>query len=150
MAVNTAIPPVIRVRHHFIIILLTCIIIACGYHFSMINLLGKEWLSRSGSLVVVLGILSGFSGIIQERILISRLEMRKRIAIIQKKKKLRLLKADKEFIEQEMSSLENEFADKAADITQSIKFSIGLIEGVLLVFGTLVWGFGDIALLYIM
>ncbi|MDO7083891.1 hypothetical protein WNY51_13335 [Pseudocolwellia sp. AS88] len=149
MALVSEAPSAVRVRHHISIILLTCIILAAGYHFSMINFLDTEWLSRSGSLVVVLGILSGFSGIIQERILLSRLEMRKRIALLQKRKKLRLLKVEREFVEKELESIETDFAEQASELTQSIKFSVGLIEGVLLMFGTVVWGFGDIALTFL-
>lgn len=133
-------------RNHVIIMLITFFILGLGYYFSIINLLGKEWLSRSGSLIVVLGILSGFSGIIQERILLSQLEIRKRIELLQKKRKLRLLKVEKNFIETELKDIESNFAEQAKELMNSIKFNVGLIEGVLLILGTMVWGFGDIAL----
>lgn len=133
-------------RNHFIIMLLTLTILSLGYYFSLINLLDKEWLSRSGSLIVVLGIMSGFSGIIQERILISRLELRKRIELLQKKRKLRLLKVESSFVEKELIDIENKFEEQADKLMSSIKFNVGLIEGVLLIFGTIVWGFGDIIL----
>jgi hypothetical protein len=126
--------------------LITFFILGLDYYFSIINLLGKEWLSRSGSLIVVLGILSGFSGIIQERILLSQLEIRKRIELLQKKRKLRLLKVEKNFIETELKDIESNFAKQAKELMNSIKFNVGLIEGVLLILGTMVWGFGDIAL----
>lgn len=90
--------------------------------------------------------MSGFSGIIQERILLSQLEIRKRIELLQKKRKLRLLKVEKNFIETELKDIESNFAEQAKELMNSIKFNVGLIEGVLLILGTMVWGFGDIAL----
>jgi hypothetical protein len=146
MALTSKSTLIIKTSNHFIIILITFFILGLGYYFSMINLLGKEWLSRSGSLIVILGILSGFSGIIQERILLSKLEIRKRIELLQKKRKLRLLKVDKDFIEKELEDIENNFLEQTNELMNSIKFNVGLIEGVLLILGTMVWGFGDIAL----
>lgn len=147
MALDVNIPIRMSTRSQVIIVLLSFIILGLGYYFSSINLLDKEWLSRSGSLVVVLGIMSGFSGIIQERILISRLEIRKRIELLQKKRKLRLIKAEKEFIEKELDDIEGDFTDQANNLMNSIKFNVGIIEGVLLIFGTIIWGFGDIVMM---
>lgn len=144
MALTLNTPIKLTTRNHFIIILLSIVVLGFGYYFSMINLLGKEWLSRSGSLVVVLGIVSGFSGIIQERLLVSRLEIRKRIELLQRRKKLRLLKVEKDFVDKEVENIEKKFADQTKELLHSIKFSVGLIEGALLIFGTVVWGFGDI------
>lgn len=136
----------IRRRNNIGIILLTILFLGLGYYFTSIHFLNKEWISRSGSLIVVLGILSGFSGIIQERLLMSKLEVRMRLALLQKKRKLRILKVEKEFVGKELVSIEQEFAEKAKELTQSIKYSVGLIEGVLLILGTIVWGFGDLTL----
>lgn len=147
MALDINTPIRMSTRSQVIIVLLSFIILGFGYYFSSINLLNKEWLSRSGSLVVVLGIMSGFSGIIQERILISRLEIRKRIELLQKKRKLRLIKAEKDFIEKELNDIEGDFTDQANNLMNSIKFSVGIIEGVLLIFGTIIWGFGDIVMM---
>lgn len=133
-------------RSHFFTMMLTLTILGFGYYFSIINLLEKEWLSRSGSLIVILGIMSGFSGIIQEKILISRLTIRKRIELLHTKRKLRLLKIEKSFVEKELEDIEKKFEEQANNLKDSIKFNVGLIEGSLLIFGTIVWGFGDIAL----
>lgn len=139
----------VMARSHFFTMMLTLTILGFGYYFSIINLLEKEWLSRSGSLIVIVGIMSGFSGIIQEKILISRLEIRKRIELLHKKRKLRLLKIEKSFVEKELEDIEKKFEEQANTLKDSIKFNVGLIEGVLLIFGTMVWGFGDIALSFI-
>ncbi|WP_076419461.1 hypothetical protein [Colwellia sp. UCD-KL20] len=147
MALDIKIPIKMSTRSQVIIVLLSFIILGLGYYFSTINLLNKEWLSRSGSLVVVLGIISGFSGIIQERLLISRLEIRKRVELLQKKRKLRLIKAEKDFIEKELTDIEGDFTDQANNLMNSIKFNVGIIEGLLLIFGTVIWGFGDIIMM---
>lgn len=147
MALDVKIPIKMSTRSQVIIVLLSFIILGLGYYFSTINLLNKEWLSRSGSLVVVLGIMSGFSGIIQERLLISRLQIRKRVELLQKKRKLRLIKADKDFIEKELTDIEGDFTDQANNLMNSIKFNVGIIEGLLLIFGTIIWGFGDIMMM---
>jgi hypothetical protein len=55
-----------------------------------------------GSLIVILGILSRFSGIIQERIILSKLEMRK----------LQRLKVDKSVIEKESEGIKSKFWNK--------------------------------------
>lgn len=142
-------PVKMTTRNHVITLLFMLIILGFGYNFSIINLFGKEWLSRSGSLIVILGIISGFSGIIQERILISRLEIRKRIELLQMKRKLRLLNVEKDFILKELDDINKNFSEQANQLTNTIKFNVGLIEGFLLILGTLVWGFGDIIFMFI-
>ena len=149
MAIDVTTPIRMRTHSQVILVLLSIVIIGLGYYFSSIDLMNKEWLSRSGSLVVVLGIISGFSAIIQERIILGQLEIRKRVELSQKKRKLRLIKAEKDFIEQELDDIEAKFNDKASELMNSIKFNVGLIEGALLIFGTTLWGFGDIAMILI-
>lgn len=142
------VPPIkIKTRSHFIILLIMLIILGLGWYCSIINFLGKEWFSRSGSLVVILGIILGFSGIIQERLLISRLEIRKRIQLLQKKRQLRQQSTEKSEIEQELENIKSKFVERTNELTGSMKFNIGLIEGVLLIVGTLIWGFGDLVFL---
>jgi len=137
-------------RNHLILWLLTIIIIGAGYYFSLIQLLDKEWFSRSGSLVVVLGIISGFSGIIEERIAISRINIEKRLAVIQKKRRLRQLKVQSDFIKEQLEDVEDQFSTMQNESSNAIKFKAGMIEGALLTLGTILWGFGDIALPYIL
>jgi len=149
MAIDVTTPIRMRTHSQVTLVLLSIVIIGFGYYFSSIDLMNKEWLSRSGSLVVVLGIISGFSAIIQERIILGQIEIRKRVELSQKKRKLRLIKAEKDFIEQELDDIEAKFNDQASELMNSIKFNVGLIEGALLIFGTTLWGFGDIAMILI-
>lgn len=136
-------------RHHVVLFVLTVLILGLGYYFSLIQLLDTEWFSRSGSVVVVLGIISGFSGIIEERVLISRLSIRKRLEILQKKRKLRLLKATPDYVQEELDDIEEKYLVLIKESMHSIKFNAGISEGILLILGTLTWGFGDIALTFI-
>jgi len=149
MALTLLLPTTHVLRNHLILITITLMLLSLGYYLSMIHFLEKEWLSRSGSLVVVLGIISGFSGIIEERLFLSRLAIRKRIELLQKKRKLRLLKVAPTFVEEELQDIEEKFEALADESMSSIKFNAGLIEGVLLIFGTVVWGFGDLLLIFI-
>ncbi|TEW44086.1 hypothetical protein [Psychromonas algicola] len=149
MALTLLFPATHALRNHVILITITLILLGLGYYLSVIHFLDKEWLSRSGSLIVVLGIISGFSGIIEERLFLSRLEIRKRIELLQKKRKLRLLKVAPKFVDEELQDIEEKFEALADESMSSIKFNAGLIEGILLIFGTTVWGFGDILLAFI-
>lgn len=150
MALISVAPGNMSMRNHFFITLMILSILSLGCYFSMINLLNKEWLSRSGSLIVVLGILYGFSAIIEERVLMSRLSLRKRIELLQKKRKLRRLQVAAHYIEEELLDIEEKFTAHANESMNSIKFNAGIVEGVLLVLGTLIWGFGDILLVLIL
>lgn len=139
----------ISMRHHVVLFVLTALILGLGYYFSLIQLLDTEWFSRSGSVVVVLGIISGFSGIIEERVLMSRLSIRKRVEILQKKRKLRLLKATPDYVQEELDDIEEKYLILIKESMHSIKFNAGISEGILLILGTLTWGFGDIVLTFI-
>lgn len=139
----------ISIRHHVVLFVLTALILGLGYYFSLIQLLDTEWFSRSGSVVVVLGIISGFSGIIEERVLMSRLSIRKRLEILQKKRKLRLLNATPDYVQEELDDIEEKYLILIKESMHSIKFNAGISEGILLILGTLTWGFGDIVLTFI-
>ena len=139
----------ISIRHHVVLFVLTLLILGLGYYFSLIQLLDTEWFSRSGSVVVVIGIISGFSGIIEERVLMSRLSIRKRLEILQKKRKLRLLKATPDYVQEELDDIEEKYLILIKESMHSIKFNAGISEGILLILGTLTWGFGDIAFTFI-
>jgi len=139
----------ISIRHHVVLFVLTLLILGLGYYFSLIQLLDTEWFSRSGSVVVVIGIISGFSGIIEERVLMSRLSIRKRLEILQKKRKLRLLKATPDYVQEELDDIEEKYLILIKESMHSIKFNAGISEGILLILGTLTWGFGDIVLTFI-
>ncbi|NVK25966.1 MAG: hypothetical protein HWE10_13650 [Gammaproteobacteria bacterium] len=130
--------------YQFGLLLMTIALLFAGVYLTHIEFMQKEWLSRTGSLVVVLGILSGFSGIIFERMLQSRFNIKMRLAIAKQKKKLRKLNAEQAYIDKELAAIEESFELEGLALTQKLKYSIGLSEGLLLILGTLVWGFGDL------
>jgi len=116
-----------------------------GIWLSQIQWLGYEWFSRAGSLIVVLGVTSGFGGIFQEQLLRSRLLVQERIALAKARRKLRLMQAPPEFAEEEINRIIKEYDDLEVSLQTSIKVQAGTLEFFLLVAGTLIWGFGDIA-----
>ena len=79
-------------RHPLISWLLAILLAVLGVYLSIIEYAGLEWLTRSGCLIAVLGVWSGLGGIIQERILIGRLNFQHRITLARAKRKLRRLK----------------------------------------------------------
>lgn len=115
-----------------------------GIWLSQIQWLGYEWFSRAGSLIVVLGVTSGFGGIFQEQLLRSRLLVQERIALAKARRKLRLMQAPAEFAEEEINRIIKEYDDLEVSLQTSIKVQAGTLEFFLLVAGTLIWGFGDI------
>lgn len=134
-------------RHPLINWLLALLIAALGVYLSSIEYLGLEWISRSGCLIVVLGVWSGLGGIIQERVLIGRLNFQRRIALARTKKKLRKLKISTQDIEQEIQDLEEDFTAKTEKILQAVRLQLGILEVSLLITGTLLWGFGDLLMM---
>ena len=75
-------------RHPLISWLLAILLAVLGVYLSIIEYAGLEWLTRSGCLIAVLGVWSGLGGIIQERILIGRLNFQHRITLARAKRKL--------------------------------------------------------------
>jgi len=131
-------------RHPFINWLLAILIAALGVYLSIIQFAGLEWLSRSGCLIAVLGVWSGLGGIIQERLLIGRLNFHHRISLARAKRNLRKLKVSNENIESEIQTLEDDFEEKSDKILQAVRLQLGILEVSLLITGTLLWGFGDL------
>lgn len=131
-------------RHPLISWLLAILIAAIGCYLSVIKFAGLEWLSRSGCLIVVLGVWSSLGGIIQERLLIGRLNFYHRIALARAKRKLRQLNVSDEHVENEIKSIEEEFAIKTQTILQAVRLQLGILEVSLLITGTILWGFGDL------
>ena len=124
--------------------LLAILLMVSGIYLSIIEFAGLEWLSRSGCLIVVLGVWSGLGGIIQERLLIGRLNIQHRINLARVKKKLRLLNAADEYKANEIESIEDEFKAQTETILQAVRLQLGILEVSLLITGTLLWGFGDL------
>jgi len=136
--------PTISRRHPLLNWLLAILFMVLGIYLSIIQFAGLEWLSRSGCLIVVLGVWSGIGGIIQERLLIGRLNFQHRITLARLKKKLRQLSVSTEYIENEIKTLEDDFEDKTEVILHAVRLQLGILEVSLLITGTLLWGFGDL------
>lgn len=131
-------------RHPLINWLLAILLAALGVYLSIIEYAGLEWLTRSGCLIAVLGVWSGLGGIIQERLLIGRLNFQHRVTLARAKRKLRRLKVSNENIESEIQSIEDDFEEKTEKILQAVRLQLGILEVSLLITGTLLWGFGDL------
>lgn len=101
-------------------------------------------MSRAGCLVVVIGIWSGIGNIIQERILLVRLHMRRRIAKARMRRNLRARKAEPEDIAAEIEKIDKRFEKQADALSDELRLSLGILEVSLLNAGTLLWGFGDL------
>ena len=131
-------------RHPLISWLLAILLVVLGVYLSIIEYAGLEWLTRSGCLIAVLGVWSGLGGIIQERVLIGRLNFQHRITLARAKRKLRRLKVSSENMESEIQSIEDDFEEKTEKILQAVRLQLGILEVSLLITGTLLWGFGDL------
>lgn len=121
----------------------------CGVYLTQISYLNAEWFTRSGCLVVMLGIWSSLGAIIHEHLVIRQSEWQRRKAL--NKSKFRLLK-EKNSLPMGASEIDeiNTVHDKElANAIHHLRLSIGVLEVSLLVTGTFVWGFGDLLLLMI-
>ncbi len=124
-------------------------IIAAGVYLSHIQLLGNEWLSRSGCMIVILGIWSGLGGIIRMRLLTGRLRRRRKNTIIQAKAVLEERDTDPAEITKEIKKIEEVFDQEGTELAQRLRLSVGILEVSLLMTGTFLWGFGDLIIKYI-
>jgi uncharacterized membrane protein YciS (DUF1049 family) len=124
--------------------LMALLLIIIGVYLTKVGFLGLEWLSRSGCLIVLLGVWSGLGGIIQERLILGKFNVRHKISLAHLKRRLRKSKASAEHIEKEVQTIEDEFEDKIAVLMQTVRLQLGMLEVSLLMTGTLLWGFGDL------
>jgi predicted transporter len=129
---------------HMLLWLVAVLLVIAGVYLSYIRWLGGEWLSRAGCLIVVLGIWSGLGHIIHERFLLGRLKMRRRVTIARLRKKLWAGKAEAEVVEEEIGKIQKRFEEQADALSDALRLSLGILEVSLLIFGTLLWGFGDL------
>ena len=113
---------------------------ALGLYLSKIAWLQAEWFSRSGCLVVVLGVWSSIGVVFHEKLISRR-------ANWIRNKELRQLKArgldDAEIV----LGIDKANADHDQRLhlaIQDLRLSVGVLEMSLLISGTLVWGFGDL------
>ncbi len=131
-------------KHQVILWVLSTLILASGFYLSKIQFMQEEWLSRAGSLIVVLGIWSSLGGIIQERVLVNRLKVRRRLAIARARRKLRRELADADTTDKQIDSISKSFEQKIKAVSDELRLSVGIQEVSLLITGTLIWGFGDL------
>jgi hypothetical protein len=124
--------------------LLSVTLIFIGYYLSEIRFLQLEWLTRSGCLIVLLGVWSSIGAIIAERVLISKLNIQHRIVLSRAKIKLRKMNAPKDYIEKEIGTIEDDFDDRIDVIKDNVRYQLGILEVSLLMTGTFIWGFGDL------
>lgn len=129
---------------------LALLIIAGGIYLSRIRFLGYEWLSRAGCAVVILGLWATLGGIMQERLLLGRLRWQRRNAITRARALLRKRGADPGELEEALDEIEKGFQRRAEELTQGLKFSLGVQEFSLLTTGTFLWGFGDLLVRFLM
>ncbi len=117
------------------------LLIIAGLFLSINHYLDQDWLSRAGCLIVVMGIWSGLGGILQERLLIKRLQLRRRMSIIKIKRKYR---HQQEECDKRIDEVQKAFDDGQIKLQHELRFSVGALEASLLLTGTLFWGFGDL------
>ena len=134
----------IRKRQPIMAWLLSVTLISVGYYLSEIRFMQLEWLTRSGCLIVLLGVWSSIGAIIAERVLISKLNIQHRIVLSRTKIKLRKINAPKEYIDKEIDSVEDAFDDRIEVIKDNVRYQLGILEVSLLMTGTFIWGFGDL------
>lgn len=124
--------------------LLSITLIFIGYYLSEIRFMQLEWLTRSGCLIVLLGVWSSIGAIIAERILISKLNIQHRIALSRAKIKLRKMNAPEDYIDKEIDTIEDDYDDRIEVIKDNVRYQLGILEVSLLMTGTFIWGFGDL------
>ncbi len=124
--------------------LLSLTFLFMGYYLSKVHFLNGEWLTRSGCLIVLLGVWSSIGAIIAERVLIKKVKIQHRIVISRAKAKLKKIKATDEYINKEMDTIKDDFDDKIEVIKDNVRYQLGILEVSLLMTGTFIWGFGDL------
>lgn len=124
--------------------LLSLTLIFIGCYLSEIRFLQLEWLTRSGCLIVLIGVWSSIGAIIAERVLISKLNIQHRIVLSRTKIKLRKMNAPKDYIDKEIETIEDDFDDRIDVIKDNVRYQLGILEVSLLMTGTFIWGFGDL------
>lgn len=141
----TAQDPIVHSRRYqFVLWSAALALIALGLYLTRIEFMNTEWLSRSGCLVVMLGIWSSLGVIIQERLILGRLRWRRRNAIVSATARLQSEPPDAGKLEKELGEINRAFDRQSAEITQRLKLSLGGLEVSLLLTGTFLWGFGDL------
>ena len=115
-----------------------------GIYLSQIQFLATEWLSRAGCSIVILGIFSGFAEIVQERFISARLKLQRRNTIVAAKARLGEMDKEDTAIKIEIEEINHRFDQRLDELRQKMKMKVGVLEVVLLITGTFLWGFGDL------
>ena len=125
-------------------ILVAVILLSTGLYLSSIEFMGREWTTRAGCLIAMLGIWSGLGGIVQERVLALRIRRKQRNALTRERAKLSENDAGAETIETELSKIKEMYDAQLAQAAEKLRLSVGFEEVSLLLAGTFIWGFGDL------
>lgn len=130
---------------NYIYWLMAILIFVLGIYLSQIVWLNTEWFSRSGCLVVVLGVWSSIGVVVHEKLISRR-------ANWIRNKELRQLTAkhlDDNEIALSIDRINSAHDQRLSLAMQDLRLSVGVLEMSLLISGTLVWGFGDLIILHI-
>lgn len=119
-------------------------LIGAGIYLSLIEFMDREWFTRSGCLIAMLGIWSALGGIIQERLLNTSIRRKQRNAIVRARAELLEKNADTNTTEAELAKINGAFDAQLSHAAEKLRLSIGLQEVSLLLTGTFIWGFGDL------
>ena len=123
--------------------LLAMLAFILGIYLSQIMWLNTEWFSRSGCVVVVLGVWSSIGVVVHEKLISRR-------ANWIRNKELRQLtakKLDDSEIALSIDQINSAHDERLHTAMQNLRLSVGVLEMSLLITGTLVWGFGDLIML---
>ena len=120
------------------------VLVCLGIYLSITQFMGREWLTRAGCLVAMLGIWSGLGGIIQERILTTRIRRKQRNAIVHARAKLLEKDIDPKTLDTEIIKINDLFNAQLSHAAERLRLSVGIDEVVLVLTGTFIWGFGDL------
>ena len=117
-----------------------------GLRLTEIDYMDIEWFTRSGCMVVVLGVWASLGVVLKEKVLVQRITWKRNQAFA--KSKFKILKGKKHpaLNEAEIAEINATHDEELAAQLQHLRMSIGALEVSLLISGTLVWGFGDIVL----
>lgn len=128
-------------NHALILWAVAVTVLAGGVWLSLSHVLDRNWLARAGCVIVVLGIWSGVGGMIEVRLLRRALEFRRRLALSRARYRHR---RNEEARTARVAELNERYDKRVAALADRLGFSFGILEGSLLVAGTLIWGFGDL------
>ena len=119
-------------------------ILGGGLYLSYIEFMDKEWTTRAGCLIAMLGIWSGLGGIIQEQVLVTRIRRKQRNALTAAQAKLAEHDATADTIDSELAKIQESYDAQIAHAADQLRMSVGFEEVSLVLIGTFIWGFGDL------